>query len=320
VNAGRWVVLCLAAAASAAAASAQGLQASAGVDSTRYLVGDWIGVHVRFVHPAGTGLQPAFGDTLGPFTVVGVGALEHLSPTESRTVVTVARYDAGAAPVPPMVFLARVPGDSTPVPIRTAPVAVEVATVPVDTAAEIRDIKPPMGIPWAAWEIASLAGFLVALALTVWNAVLAWRDRGKQAPAVPAVQPPPGKPAHVIALEQLGQLKERRLWEQGLLKPYYSEVTEIVRQYLENRYGTRALEQTTDEILESLRPFPLPPQAAGALERMLRLADLVKFARHQPAIPDHEETMKSACRFVEDTRQAAAPPAAGQRTTVHVAG
>lgn len=319
MNAARWVVLLLVVAAGVPAAPAQGLQASAGVDSARYLVGDWIGVRVRFVHPAGTVLQPAFGDTLGPFAVVGVGALEHLSPTESRAVVTVARYNAGAGPIPPMEFLARVPGDSTPVSLRTGAVAVEVAAVPVDTAAEIRDIKPPVGIPWSLWEIGSLAGLLAALALTVRNAVQAWKDRGRQAPAAPTLPPPPAKPAHVIALEQLGALRERKLWEQGLIKPYYSEVTEIVRQYVENRYLTPALEQTTDEILGSLRPMALPAEAAGSLERMLRLADLVKFAKHQPAIPDHEETMKSAYRFVEQTRQASEPSAAGQRAVTDAA-
>lgn len=299
---------------------AQGLQTSAGVDSARYLVGDWISVHVRFLHPAGTGLQPAFGDTVGPFTVVRLGSVEHLGATESRAVVVLARYDSGATPIPPLVFFARVPGDSAALRLATEPIPVVVSTVPVDTSAEIRDIKPPVGIPWAIWELASLAGFLASLAMLALHAVRAWKERKNRPAPAEAPAPPVQRPAHEIALQKLGALRERKLWEQGLVKPYYSEVTEIVREYIELRFRTRALEQTTDEILEGLRVFAFPAETAAPLERLLRVADLVKFAKHQPSLAEHPEAMAAAQRFVELTRQRPAPPSPPdrQRKALHV--
>ncbi len=87
-----------------------------------------------------------------------------------------------------------------------------------------------------------------------------------------------------------------------MIKQYYSEVTEIVRRYIENRFKVMALEQTTDEIMFGLRRLNVKPVACGKVETLLQLADLVKFAKYQPGISEHEGMLTLATDIVESTR------------------
>jgi hypothetical protein len=104
-------------------------------------------------------------------------------------------------------------------------------------------------------------------------------------------------------------LKEKRLWQQGLIKPYYTEVTEIVRRYFEHRFGFQALEQTTDEAMDNLRRHAAAHAVLEQTDRILRRADLVKFAKHQASIPEHEETLAVAFEIVEKTKLIEVPQA-----------
>ncbi|HXF99447.1 MAG TPA: hypothetical protein VNL69_01620, partial [Bacteroidota bacterium] len=96
---------------------------------------------------------------------------------------------------------------------------------------------------------------------------------------------------------------------QGLIKPYYSEVSEIVRRYFENRFGFLSLEQTTDETLHNLRRFPVAQPVVPLVETLLRRADLVKFAKYQPGVAEHEETLALAFEVVERTKVVESPAA-----------
>ena len=296
--------------------AAQEVTARARVDSTAYLIGDWITVRVEITHPPGIVPRPMVGDTLNGFVVVRHGVPEGATETETRTEFVVARYDSGTAILPPLVFLYSAPGDTATRTVSTNPLVLTVRTVPVDTSAEIRDVKPPMTIPLSAGEIALMLAILLVLAGGVY-AYVRYRRRPRPVPRVTIPAPPP-RPAHVIALEELAVVKEKKLWQQGLVKQYYSEVTEVVRRYFENRFRFIALEQTTEEIMSALRRIGGTEPIREESERMLRTADLVKFAKYQPGIADHEELLRTAYDIVETTRSSAAPtPAAPQGKVSH---
>jgi len=110
------------------------------------------------------------------------------------------------------------------------------------------------------------------------------------------------EPAHIIAQRKLQALKSEQLWQNGAIKEYQSQLTFIVREYLENRYGISALESTTYEILGDLKPIHLSEDWKGKLREMLELADLVKFAKAEPAESTHEKLMGYAIEFVEKTK------------------
>jgi hypothetical protein len=283
----------------------QHVTAEARVDSTDYLVGDWITVHVKLFNTAGITLHPLVGDTLGGFTVISKDPLEQQNG-ESSTRYIVSKYDSGTAVLPPIRFLFSVPGDTAMQSVATNPLTVTIHTVPVDTSAGIKDLKPPLSIPYTLAEVLLYVGIVILAAVLAVLAYRYWKQRQRRKSGEPAPVPP-ARPAHVIALEQLGLLREKKLWQKGLVKEYYSEVTEIIRLYIENRYHVRALEQTTDEILAGIQMFSLPVGIVDNLSRILRRADLVKFAKFMPGIPEHEEMMTIAYDLVDRTKLVTAP-------------
>ncbi len=308
------VVLALAVA-GGAPVRAQEPYARAAVDSTRHLIGDAIPVHVQISHPPGATLRPLFADTVGGFTVLGTSPLHAEGEKLSVGDVVVAKYDSGDAVLPPLKYLVVGPADSAGQTVATNELRLTIQTVAVDTSQDIKDLKPPLGIPLSWQEILLALGLLLVAVAAAYLLYRWWKRR--QMPAVLATVAP-ARPAHVIALEELGALKQRKLWQQGLIKQYYTEVTDILRRYFENRYRLMALERTTDEILDDLRRIRLTGELLGKTDRLLRRADLVKFAKHQPPTLEHDESIQIVYDVVERTRitESAVPSGAGGKSDV----
>ncbi len=288
-------------------AQTKSVSARAWVDSTDYLIGDPITVHVVVEHPKGVTVQPVTEDSL-----VGFALLHRIPPSPqgdnaTATGVVIARYDSGSANVPPLVYFYTLPG-AAPDTVSTPPVSLTIHTVPVDTTLAYKDLKPPLSVPWTLAEIALYAGIILAVAALGYLAYRYWKKRKHRKPGEVYVQP--AKPAHVLAFEELALLKEKKLWQQGLIKQFYSEATEVLRRYIERRYEVMALEETTDEILDSLHTKQVDSGVLAETEKILRRADLVKFAKYQPAIPEHEEMMVVVYDVVDKTKVVAMTPAA----------
>lgn len=109
-------------------------------------------------------------------------------------------------------------------------------------------------------------------------------------------------PPHILALEKLTELKSQQLWQVGEIKKYQSELTHIVREYLEGRYGVHALESTTEEVIKDLVNQLIEVKDVNAVKRILQVADLVKFAKAKPDENIHESFMIEAIDFVERTK------------------
>ena len=110
------------------------------------------------------------------------------------------------------------------------------------------------------------------------------------------------RPAHIIALEQLQKLTTEQLWQQGKVKLYYTELTDILRQYIENRYHIPALEQVTHQIIKDMKNASVSEQSLMQFKEILELADLVKFAKAEPLQNENELCLKNALEFVEKTK------------------
>lgn len=283
----------------AASADAQ-VSARARVDSTEYLVGDPITVHIDLHHPEGTIFQRATFDTSSGFVVLQAHPLGTPGPTLTRGEYVIARYDSVQAVIPPVTVWYSLPGDTATRTATTNQLLVSVRTMQIDTSQQIKDLKPPLSVPITWLEVALYGGGALALATLVWLGYRYWKKRKTRRSG--EEYRPPDRPAHTIALEELATLKEKKLWQQGKIKEYYSELTEILRRYVEHRYSQPALEETTDEILAGLQKLRFPPEMLDRVETLLRRADLAKFAKQRPAVTEHEDSMTVVYDVVDRTK------------------
>ena len=177
-----------------------------------------------------------------------------------------------------------------------------VGTYQIDTTTQtIYDILPPMETPFRPGEISGyiLWGLLGAavLGVLIWL-LIKYRRR------LPGLGPKPKDPPHVIAIKALETLHNQKIWQNNKHKLYYTRLTDILREYLVGRFGVRAMEMTSDEIMDAVRELDLPAKSASDLENILRTADLVKFAKHVPEAEENENSYLNAYYFVEETKEA----------------
>lgn len=135
--------------------------------------------------------------------------------------------------------------------------------------------------------IASLIALVVG-ALVAWL-IGRWRRRPKVEPP-----PPPPRPPWEVALEELYDLKHAELVKSERFVEHYDRVSHIVRRYCGERYGFDGLESTTREMLGILRRVIPPIPVLESIEKFLREADLVKFAKLTPNAEECDEVLASA--------------------------
>ena len=158
----------------------------------------------------------------------------------------------------------------------------------------LRDIKGPLSLSHD-FTILLLLSILVLLALLAF--LFIFFSRKKLASVVV-----PEKLPHEIAYEQLEVLRQKDLIRQGRTKEYYSEISDIIRHYLENRFLLKAPEMTTEEFLGYVRDYgQLMDEHKSLLKEFLSACDLVKFAKHAPSVGETSAIFVSAKNFVDET-------------------
>jgi hypothetical protein len=108
-------------------------------------------------------------------------------------------------------------------------------------------------------------------------------------------------PAHIQALNDLDDLKKKKLWQAGRIKDYYTELTDISRLYIEHRFGINAMEMTSFEIMEVLPEEKINPEELEKLSQTLSTADMVKFAKASPLPGTNDNCWLYTKEFVEKT-------------------
>lgn len=184
-----------------------------------------------------------------------------------------------------------------------------VTTFEVDTASTtIFDIKPPVNTPMMVDEVRGYVRISVlaacVLAAVIWFITRAVARRRAKT-VTEGGKPKPKVQPHVRAIRELEHLHNQKLWQNSKHKQYYTRLTDVLREYLEGRYGIGAMEMTSDEIMAAAVEAGLTDRNFDSLNDILRTADLVKFAKFIPA-PDYNETAYyNAYYFVEDTKEVA---------------
>jgi hypothetical protein len=215
--------------------------------------------------------------------------------------LTITCFDSGTYHLPPVRFI--VDNDT----VQTDTLLFFVRSIPVDTTKPIKDIKDIFGdVPpppaeadngfnwWLAGAITLVVGIIVFL--------LVWLNRKKKKDIPVPVKNVYVSMPHEEVLEKLYQLQRDRPWISGNLKTYHSTVTDIMRGWITTRFRLHATEMTSSEILRAMKRQQLVTQSdMMRLEHILRIADMVKFAKGIPSTEENEQSVQTAIEFVRAT-------------------
>jgi hypothetical protein len=277
-------------------------------DTSRIYIGDQIHYNVTVDQPSGLNLElKSLKDTLcknieivsGPVTDTTILTDNRLRLTSKYLITS---FDSGSYQVPPVYAeiknksgIKRFYSDYSPLKV------IRVNIAPADTVTKIFDIIKPYRARVTIGEIIPWILLAALAASIIWGSIRLMK-RFKWSKEKPAEVIDPD-PAHVIAFRDLEKLREEQLWQKGEVKLYYSRLTEILRQYLENRYKIFSLEMTTSETLEMLIKTGFKKDDDYAkLKTILNGSDLVKFAKYKPEPSENELHFDNSWSFVETTK------------------
>lgn len=115
----------------------------------------------------------------------------------------------------------------------------------------------------------------------------------------------PKEPAHIIALRKLNELKEKKLWQQDRIKEYYTELTDILREYIEERFFIQTFEKTSNEIIRDVEIAKIfDNEILEKLRFILFHSDLVKFAKGKPLADENDISLQNAFYIIDKTKPA----------------
>ncbi|MEM1357184.1 MAG: hypothetical protein AAGF89_03255 [Bacteroidota bacterium] len=281
--------------------------ARAELASTEIDIGDQIWLEINISAPPATqveALPQGFLNDFAGLEVVEEKTMNTVAQTPELLLqqrIKITSFDTGYIVVPQLPF-AYVAADGRQDTALTEDLLLHVRAFPVGEEDELRPIKPIIEEPLNIFDFWPL---FVAVALGAIGYAIYYNRQRRQREEPP---PPPPPPADVRALTELLALEKEGLWEKGQTKAYYSELTRILREFLEGRFSVSAMEMTTRQITQELgRREELDRLQRSELSELLQLSDLVKFAKATPAAELHAQGMERVRTFVKTTGAAPAP-------------
>lgn len=291
------IILAVASAFAAVDATAA-TRVTASIDSTVVEMGSRATISIEISDPAPDGILidlPEAGTEIPDMNVDFISVEADTFPAGYEYRLLIQAFKPGTLTFPPFRFVA---GNDT---VASDFLTLKVLPVDLDSLSTINPMdsvaNPPRRwydyIPeWTLWLVLGLALATVAVCL-----FLLYRRTGSIVPRkVKAVDP------YEAAMTELARLKESRLAESGRDKEYYTRLVDILRVYLERRFGINAMEMSSTQILDSLRNNPETRDDRPRIRQILEIADFVKFANVRPMPDDNIKTFNNVLGFVEDTR------------------
>ena len=231
---------------------------------------------------------PNFNDTL----VNGLEIIQSDFDTLSEEIIQkilITSWDSGSYYIPPVKFSATSKSNA---------LIINVLLPNIDANSELKDIKGPLddNIGWS--DIWPWLVLILIILLSIFTYKKYFNKKKKTVVVKKNIQ----TPAHILALNSLKKLENKKLIDKKDIKEYYSSISEIIRRYIENRFNFPALELTTYEILNIITAI-IKKEESISLKNILEISDLVKFAKK---IPDQTENVKNlnlATDFVKKTKK-----------------
>lgn len=277
---------------------------SASIDSTMLMLGDQTDLHLSVTHEASEQVHmPVYGEMLQEgIEIVDRSAIDTTALPDGRVQMTqdltLTSFKDSLFAIQPLYVTS---GEDT---FWTEPMALNVIQpFEVDSSLAITDIKDIEKAPIWWWGIIRwillVLGILLLIDLAFW--LWKWYEKHHQ-PAEETIDPELLRPADEVALEKLDEIKAQKIWKDGKVKEYQTELTDVVREYIGRRFDVHSTEKTSDETLREMKP-KVDKDLYTRLKSMLQLADLVKFAKWHTTPDENETALMTAYDFVNETKE-----------------
>lgn len=273
------------------------------LDGRQIKIGDQLHLFLEVNHKEQEGrLQWPALPQLNGLEIVDTGKVDSAAGGDGQFLykqkLTLTGFDSGAYVVPPVAFKVLAP-DGKVHEYLSDSFTVQVQTIAVDTSKPVKPIKEIIEVPKSWWEywpwvLGVLLGAGLLTALWIW---LRKHGRKPRKSKLPAEKP------HEKALRLLEEMSLKPYDAQGLIKEYYTDLTHILRTYLEERYGIAAAELTTDELLKLAKQNRELKKIRQELKQIFVMADLAKFAKAAPERSEQLACMDAATKIIYKTAQ-----------------
>ena len=290
------------------------------IDSLQLMIGEQAKVELEVSLNANQKLQlPLLNDTL----VRGVEILEIAKPDTQmlnagkRMLVkqeyTITSFDSALYYLPPFEVLV------DDMPYRSKALALKVYSVPVDTLnpdqffgpKSIREVS-------IIWEDISTIFWLTLLMVALGGLGYYFYKRFKgNKPIIRKVKVEPKLPPHTLALQEIERIKGDKSLRIADPKTYYTELTDVLRTYMAERFGFNAMEMTSCEIIDKLLETN-DKDSIRELKYLFETADLVKFAKHSPLMNENDMNLVNAVDFINNTKVEPDPNAKPEPTEITI--
>ena len=284
--------------------SAQKVVVKAELDSMMMWVGQQTGLHVEVTCDAGQDIAfPAYRDTI-------VEGLEIVPPVVSdtqyinnkqRMVVTrsytITCFDSA------LIYIPYIPVtvDGEEYQSNRLAMAFMSYDIPEENEKQIFGPKENMKASVRFYEVRGLIIYLLLAAIAITAAVYLLLRYRNDKPIIRKIKIEPKVPAHIRAISEIEELRQSGGPHSEDSKAYYTQLTDILREYINNRFGFNATEMTSYEIMERLEENR-DKESLNELRDLLSTSDMVKFAKFKPMLNENDRNLLSALEFVNDTK------------------
>ncbi len=274
-------------------------------DTNQILIGDVIHLNFELIKDKEVKINyPAWGDTLSiHFEVLEIGSIDTLLDKDRLHLsqkLSVTSYDSGLFYVPPVHIDYLIQGDSVLHFVESDPIPIMVVAPAVDLQKGFIDIKKPLEAKFSILEILPyILGGILLLGLLVLVGIYVYKYFNKKTNQFKVDKPP--LPPKEWAIKQLEELRLKKLWQQGKEKEYFTELVDIIREYIHYQFGVDSFEMTSEELKEGILSFNINMDAINKLSVSLEISDLVKFAKYKPTPLESDLALLNGIDFVNES-------------------
>ncbi len=274
-------------------------------DRQEIRIGEQVELNIEVAHDAKIFMTwPSIAEKIGEMEIAKRTAVDTFSTERGYKEICsywITAFEEGEYELPDLAFKYRSRDEVIEYELMASLPIIKVNTIAIDTSSGLRPVHAPIPIKLGVidyWlELAIAAACIVLIAFLVWI-IKRRKNRAKPIQETIIIPPTP----HEWALDQLNRLEAEKRWQSGLVKDYYTGLTDIFRTYLEKRFDIQAMESTTDEIITILQKNPEASQNIEELAEILSIADYVKFAKGEPAINFHTDALLKVRSYIHKTK------------------